>query len=221
MITEQYRKNYIGEFVVLDTGWRNGRKHQNREWVPNLLVNDNRTKRAAVIGSSVDKTLFDPKRLENHRGGLLNSKSLQLYGTNDVWHDLRLDFFVSTNQIIANKLAQNEYGLRTTLFSSSSMCLRHPGKFFMVPFSPPIVDLAKAVYLACFDEHREVFLLGYNKETPDLDDRAINDINSVMTTYPSVKFVLVGVPINMPDQWRKNRNVRCMKYQEFIYYADV
>lgn len=221
MITEQYRKSYTGEFIVLETSWRNGAKHQTREWIPNTLVNSHISKRAAVIGSNADLPLFDYRYLEDHRGGLLRSKSLQTYGTDEIWRDLRLDFYVSTDQLKINKLLETDYYTRSTVFTNSTFCLRNPGKCFLIPFAPAIVDLAKAVYLACFDGHREIFLIGYNKETPGVDDRCIEDINSLMTTYRNTNFVLVGVPTNMPETWRKNRNVRCMKYKEFRYYCDV
>jgi hypothetical protein len=78
-----------------------------------------------------------------------------------------------------------------------------------------------AVYLAAFDGHQEVFLLGYNNETTSIDKNWSAYLNTVFKSYPETNFILVGTPSNMPAPWRSNRNVRTMKYQEFVSYCDI
>jgi hypothetical protein len=78
-----------------------------------------------------------------------------------------------------------------------------------------------AIYLAAFDGHNEIFLLGYNNETPADTLSWIADINAVFSTYRLTNFILVGTESNMPTSWRNNRNVSCMEYRDFVSYCDV
>jgi hypothetical protein len=87
--------------------------------------------------------------------------------------------------------------------------------------SPQLSEIALAVYLAAFDQHEEVFLLGYNNETPVSDSGWIAHVNSVFEAYTQTRFVLVGTSVNMPDVWRSNRNVDTMKYRDFVTYCDI
>jgi len=74
MISERYRKDYTGEFIILNTAWSGGKKRTQREWMPNPVENHHISGRAACIGSAVDKPEFDFTILQNHKGGLLGSK---------------------------------------------------------------------------------------------------------------------------------------------------
>jgi hypothetical protein len=51
MITQRFRKDYTGEFIVINTAWAGGRKRTQREWVPNPIENHHISGRAACIGS--------------------------------------------------------------------------------------------------------------------------------------------------------------------------
>ena len=39
MITERYRKDYTGEFIITNTSWAGGKKRTQREWMPNPIEN--------------------------------------------------------------------------------------------------------------------------------------------------------------------------------------
>jgi hypothetical protein len=47
------------------------------------------------------------------------------------------------------------------------------------------------------------------------------DILHVMKIYPSVKFVLVGTPSNMPREWLSLRNVDAITHRRFVTHCDV
>jgi hypothetical protein len=81
--------------------------------------------------------------------------------------------------------------------------------------------MALAVYLAAFDGHQEIFLLGYNDET---NGDALNwesQLTEIFMAYPGVKFYLVGESTRMPDQWVECFNVEPVDYPFFISYCDV
>lgn len=217
---EKYRSDYDGEFVLTKTTIRDGKKEQTREWIDNPIVNQHISGRAAIIGSSLDSTLFDYKILQNHRGGLMGSKRLQTYGSGQIWKDMRLDFYVSTKATEIIEAHNANYGETTVLYTNTGNVLKDPSKYYVVPFQPVMDDLALAVYLAAFDGHNEVFLIGYNKDTPG-DNNWVGDVRRVMSDFKDVTFYLVGVEVNMPDVWRNMPNVKCINYRKFITYCDI
>lgn len=221
MIQPRYRRDYDGEFVVVESRWNSSVKNEQREWIPNAIENQHISGRAAVIGSSSDVAMFDYKRLQRHNGGLLGKKKLQTYGCGQLWKDMRFDFFVSYDKTTLDKIQAAGYQNDTVVFTDAKNCIQHPGSFYLNPYQPAMDQTALALYLAAFDGHEEIFILGCNKDTEYSSLNWQEHINEVIQAYQSTSFILVGVPSNMPEKWRNNRNVRCMKYREFISYCDV
>ena len=221
MIQARYRRDYDGEFVVVETKLAEGKREQTREWIANPIVNHHTSGRAAVIGSRAMSHRFQYQRLQRHRGGLLGKKRLQTYGTADLWQDMRFDFFVTTDRQQIADIAEQAYDERCTVYTTARMCIDYPGRFYLVPYLPQIDTLAIPVYLAAFDGHAEVFMLGYCLETPTGSRTWITDIDSVIAAYAGTAFVLVGVESNMPESWRSHSNVRSMTPRDFVSYCDV
>lgn len=217
----RYRSDYPGEFVVLETRWSGGQKQQSREFVPNPIENHHISGRAACIGSSLDQSQFDYRRLQRHRGGLLGSKKLQNYGTGQIATQMRLDFAVETNATALNHLVEQKYHEQNIVYTSARMCIDNPGLFYLIPFNPKLLDLCTTIYLAAFDGHKEIFLLGYNTETPVDHPEWFKQIVAIMTAYQSTKFWFVGEATNMYDEWFECANAKSMTYREFISYCDV
>ena len=218
---KHHRSDYLGEFVLTETRWQNGIKDQQREWIANPIENQHISNRAGVIGSRVDRDRFDYSRLRRHRGGLLGKNRLQTYGCGEIWQDLILDFWVSTDKEHCANVIANKYHEKSIAYSSTGTVLQYPGNFYVVPFQPYIDDKAAAVYLAAFDGHKEIFLLGYNNDTPTGNSAWQSHVLEVMQTYFDAQFWLVGTASNMPGSWRSCANVDTMDYRRFISYCDV
>ena len=221
MIQARYRRDYDGEFVIVETRLADGASHQTREWIPNVIQNHHTSGRAAVIGSRALSHRFQYQRLQRHRGGLLGKKRLQTYGTGDLWRDMKFDFFVSADRAEIADIAQQGYDQRCTVLTTGRMCLENPGRFYLVPHMPQIDALALPIYLAAFDGHSEVFMIGYCHETPLGSRFWVQDIDAVISAYAGTQFVLVGVEGNMPESWRSHNNVRCITPRDFVSYCDV
>jgi hypothetical protein len=84
-----------------------------------------------------------------------------------------------------------------------------------------MVDLATVVYLAAFDGHKEIFMLGYTDETLAGHNEWMNQIAGIFRAYTGTKFYLVGEPTRMPDVWVSCPNTQVMPYSDFIGYCDV
>jgi hypothetical protein len=76
-------------------------------------------------------------------------------------------------------------------------------------------------YLAAFDGHKEVFMLGYTDETPAGHNEWIDQIAGIFRAYTGTRFYLVGEPTRMSDTWLNCSNVQSMNYRDFIGYCDV
>ena len=217
----RYRTDYAGEFVILETKWSGGKKTETREWIVNPIENHHLSGRAACIGSGLDQERFDYTRLQRHRGGLLGSKKLQTYGTGAIAQQMRLDFAVETNLDNLTKILATGYQANNIVYTSPRHCIAHPGEFYLIPLRPRIVDLATVVYLAAFDGHKEIFMLGYTDETSAGHNKWMDQIAGIFCAYTGTKFYLVGEPTRMPDIWVSRSNTQVMPYGDFIGYCDV
>jgi hypothetical protein len=217
----RYRSDYAGEFVISQGRWTGGHKQQKREWIANPIENQHISGRAACISGMVDQARFDYTRLQRHRGGLLGSLKLQTYGTGEVANQMRLDFCVETRPEALANLINSGYQTENVVYTTARNCVDNPGEFYLIPHNTRLLDLATILYLAAFDGHQEIFMLGYHIETPVQNPNWINHVQTVIDAYPSTVFWLVGESTNMPDSWMDASNTKCLTYREFIVYADV
>jgi hypothetical protein len=221
MIKEQYRCDYEGEFVITESKWAAGKKTQNREWVANPITNQHISGRAACIGSDIDKVAFDYTRLQRHRGGLLSSKKLQTYGAGARTSEMRLDFAVEINKTVLADILACSYSTDNIVYTTTRNCLVNPGEFYLIPYNTLMAIEALILWLAAFDGHKEIYMLGYTNTTVGTTSTWIPNVNAVIAAFPAVKFILIGEESNMPRDWRKNANVECMPYRSFVSHCDV
>lgn len=216
----RYRQDYDGEFVIVETRWAAGKKEQTREWVANPIENQHISGRATCILSNIDQFRFDYRKLENHRGGLLGSKKLQNYGTGHTARDMRLDFTVETDPVELSAIIESKYQEKNIVYTTTRQCLTHPGEFYLIPYNPNMCIEALVVYLAAFDGHKEVFILGANKTMSASNSAWLEQISRVIGIYRSTQFIAVGNSGTIPDIWYNSSNFKSMDYQEFISYCD-
>jgi hypothetical protein len=221
MITEKYRADYEGEFVITESKWSGGKKIQNREWVANPIDNQHISGRAACIGSNVHRDLFDYTRLQRHKGGLLSSKKLQTYGTGTIAKEMQLNFAVEINKIIINELVESGYVNDNIVYASTRTCLIHPGQFYLIPYNTLMALEALVLWMAAFDGHKEIYALGYSNDTVGTVSEWSAHVNRVLMAYPGTKFTFIGEKSNVPTAWRKNANVACMDIRPFISHCDI
>jgi len=223
MISELYRRDYDGEFVITNTIFKDGKKEQEREWVENPISNTHVSDRATCIADGPSINGFLLSSLEEHTGGLLGSLSMQVYGVQDVYKKLKCDFLVALNQETLDEIKESSYDKKNIVYTSTKGCLNNEGLFYLIPQSTRTTPHATAVWLACFDEHKEIFLFGYDEYTEDavLQTKMVNSVAEVIKTYSSVKFHHVRKYGEMPESWKYLPNVDSMTISEYVSYADV
>jgi len=221
MLQARYRKDYEGEFIITRSTWSGGKKTQEREWIANPIENHHISGRAICIGSEDDCDWFDYTILQRHRGGLLGSKKLQTYGVSDIAKNMRLDFALETDAGSLKNLVDTGYHENNIVYTTPRNCLSWPGFFYTIPYNPLLCKEAMLVYLAAFDGHQEVFLLGYNTATSVGQSTWIDQVSQIFKTYTSVQFSVVCRPHMTPLPWLEYPNVRNLDLREFISYADI
>jgi len=229
-MSERYRTDYDGEFVIISNTIKDGKKHQEREWIDNPIENQHISGRAVVIGHGPSRYhtklhgKFNLKNhIERHAGGHLARNRLQSYGTEGCWTELQCDFYVEFDAEKLKEIQQAKYSDRVSVYSHARNCINNPGEFYLVPYGQRGRSVAVAAWIACFDGHKEVFLLGVdgsNSEgTPD--QTAIDHVNRVITTYPGVQFVYVSDGAEAPSDWRNNVNFTRWTYGKFVSLCDI
>ena len=223
MIHPRFRTDYEGEFVILGTTFRSGKKIQQREYIANPIVNQHISGCAVIIGAGASARTDVIRLMPRHRGGLLGKKRLQTYGADAVWRVMRLDFCVENDATELRDMISEKYTENTVVYTRVKNCLAMPGEFFIIPYGVRLYPIAQATYLAAFDGHKEIFLVGVDgmnaNQAPDL--QCISDLNQVFAAYPGTQFRLITDGARPHDMWLHNRNVETWDYQKFISYCDV
>ena len=247
-IQRLYRKDYTGETVVKQLVWENSQWNSTTEFAPNNVVNNQISNRAVVIGNGPSRLELYPQGdllglLACHRGGLFATGAVQTYGCNALYRDFTPDFLVSSNDMI-QEIAESGYCNDNIVYGSSDAVLTYPGKFYLTPQNPPWDAGAIAAYLACFDGHKQIYIIGhdchsgeqfhnYNVyagtsnypafESPNTESFFIKTLSEVMKTYSDVEFIRVMPDVNWytPEEWKYLLNFRQIHFNDFVQEIDL
>jgi hypothetical protein len=220
-IKKLYRNDYAGEEITTELTHTGSQWHAIKEWLPNAITNNNISTQAVIIGGSVHRGDFDLNLIKNHKGGLFGSRRLQSYGTNDLYKTFEPDFLVSIGRENVKEISKSGYCRDHIVYTNSKNILDYPGKFYLAPQDPPWNSGAIATYLACFDGHTKVYLLGF--ETEDHSAFWIQTMAQIFNLYNDVDFVFV-MPTKdgyIPDAWKSCVNVRSIGHYDFALEADL
>ena len=242
-IKKQYRTSYVGETVITSMTYEGGNWNYQRENVPNAVTNNQISNRAVIIGNGESRQGFNLGLLKNHRGGLLGSAALQTYGCNALYRDFAPHFLVVTGDEIVKEIADSDYCGDHIVYAGSKDILDYPGKFYLTPQDPSWNAGAIAAYLACFDGHRKIYLIGFDgvdtassgyniyKGTRGYADPVygfneyfwVQSMMAVFTTYNDVEFVRVmpTPDYRIPEPWKYLANFRQIDYRQFAIEADL
>jgi hypothetical protein len=238
-----YRETYAGENVVTSLTLSDNNWDPVTEHVPNRVFNTHTTSQAVCIGNGESRLGFDLNLIARHRGGILGADKLQSYGCNALYREFPPDFLVATSSMV-QELAESGYCVSHIVYTNGQHIIDYPDKFYLIPQNPSYNAGAIAAYLACFDGHTKVYLLGYDfnhgveptnniyKDTRGYASSAEMQDNTkfwamtlieVIKTYPAVDFVRV-MPTKeywLPTELQALPNFRQIDTREFVVEADI
>lgn len=238
-----YRNQYTGENVITKLTLENAEWNPEAELVPNSVFSTHTTTQAIVIGNGESRLDFDLTHIANHKAGLGGADRLQSYGCNALYRDYNSDFLIATGDDMVAEIANSGYCNNNIVYANGDALLKHTGKFYLVPQNVYYDAGSLAAYMACFDGHKKVYLLGFDsyhntgphnnvyKGTnayPPEDQWSSNDfftstLYHVMTTYSDVDFIRV-MPTNTwwwPDSMLGLLNARTITFRDFVLEADI
>jgi len=242
-IKQLYRSSYAGENIITQLTYQNGEWNPKTEMVPNQVFNTYTTTQALAIGNGESRLQFNLENIANHKGGLFGTNRLQTYGCNALYRDFTPDFLVAVGDDIVKEIAQSNYVNNNIVYTNGQHILEYPGKFYLVPQNPSFDAGALAVYLACFDGHKKIFLMGfdgYDETSPinnvykgtngyPVEDELQNEtfwnlsLNTVINTYPDVEFISVMPTAQwyLDSMFDSKPNFRQIDYRDFVSDADI
>jgi hypothetical protein len=183
----------------------------------------------------------------NHFGGLLGRFKLQTYGCNALYRDYTPDFLVATGDDeggIIEEIANSGYCDNNIVYSDAKHVQNFPGKFYLIPQEPCWNSGSMATYLAAFDGHKKIYLLGFDGEdTPSYqynmyagthayqpernaqcDPAFFNmTMRHIFDVYSEVSFIRVCPSPNfvIPELWKSATNFSQVDFRGFVLSADL
>jgi len=237
-----YRKDYTGEEILVNTTYRNATWEYDYENVPNRVTNIQLSGKACVIGNGESRAKFDLSLLASSqdRG---SQRSLQTYGCNALYRDFHPNFLVSTGDDVCLELSNTQYWSSHIVYANAKNLLRFPSLFYLVPQDVPWNAGSIATYLACFDGHKQVYLLGfdngaganYNNNmyagTNGYPPRDFNyndlffvkTMEQIMRVYNDVEFIRVmpNARWSQPLEWTALPNYRQVDFRTMGVLCDL
>ena len=243
-IDKKYRKDYTGEDIIVE------RKHEGKKWwdqtetIPNMITNNQISNRAAIIGNGPSRLEFNLQNLKKPQG-LLGATTVQTYGCNALYRDFTPDFLISTgNNGIVTEIANSDYVNNNIVYSNAIHLLEHPSKFYLIPYDPYSDAGTTAAYIAAFDGHTTIYLIGFDgydlqghnsniyADTNGYDlkwqfevegDKLINNRAQLFNTYSDVDFVWVTSygKNTVPETLKWCSNHRQISFRDLVLECDL
>jgi len=242
-IFKQYRKNYTGEDIVVDRTYENSEWADLKEFIPNQIANQQVSNQALIIGNGTSRKEFNLNLIYRHRAGLRGIRRLQTYGCNALYRDYSPDFLVAVGTEIVEEIANSGYCDNHIVYANKWSIADFPKKFYLIPEDPSWNAGSLATYLACFDGHKKVYLLGFDGNDfngynyniyagtsgyPKLNETITESIwektmKKVFDTYTDVDFVRIASTntFRMPESWKYCVNLRSIDFRQFVIEADL
>jgi len=242
-IKKLYRNEYTGEDITTEMSWTSGKWETTKEHVPLGVINNQTSNRAVIVGNGDSRAGFPIHVLSNSRAGLFGSKALQMYGCNALYRELSPTFLIAAGDEMVKEIADSGYCNDHIVYTNAQHITQYPGKFYLIPQNPTYNAGALATYLACFDGHKEIYLLGFDfahdgamtnnvfadtacystRTTPYSDVPWVKALHQVMITYDDVQFIRVCPTPNYrgPEEFKGLLNYSQITFQEFVVRTDL
>jgi hypothetical protein len=241
-VSKSYRKDYTGEDIIVERKKEGTRWYETVETVPNAVTNNQISNRAVVIGNSPTRLEFDLQNLKKF-SGLLGADTLQSYGCNALYRDFTPDFLVAGGDEIVKELASSEYVKNNIVYTNAMHLLEYPGKFYLIPYNPYADAGTTAAYIAAFDGHKKIYLLGFDEQDTEsynfnvyagtngydaldvdiLSDKWVTNRIELFNLYDDVDFVWV-TPYGrstVPESHKYCINFRQISHRDFVLETDL
>ena len=241
-VAKSYRKDYTGEDIIVERKKEGTHWYETVETVPNAVTNNQISNRAVVVGNSPTRLEFNLQNLKKF-SGLLGADTLQTYGCNALYRDFTPDFLVAHGNDIVKELAESEYIKDNIVYTNAIHLLEYPNKFYLIPYNPYADAGTTAAYIAAFDGHKKIYLLGFDEQDSEnynfnvyagtngydavdseiLSDTWITNRIELFNLYDDVDFIWVTPRgrSTVPESHKYCTNFRQISHRDFVLETDL
>jgi hypothetical protein len=241
-VAKSYRKDYTGEDIIVERKKEGTHWYETVETVPNAVTNNQISNRAVVIGNSPTRLEFNIQNLKKF-SGLLGADTLQTYGCNALYRDFTPDFLVAHGNDIVKELAESEYVNNNIVYTNAIHLLEYPNKFYLIPYNPYADAGTTAAYIAAFDGHKKIYLLGFDEQDSEnynfnvyagtngydavdaeiLSDTWVTNRVELFNLYDDVDFIWVTPRgcSTVPGSHKSCVNFRQVSHRDFVLETDL
>jgi hypothetical protein len=241
-VAKSYRKDYTGEDIIVERKKEGTHWYETVETVPNAVTNNQISNRAVVVGNSPTRLEFNLQNLKKF-SGLLGADTLQTYGCNALYRDFTPDFLVAHGNDIVKELAESEYIKDNIVYTNAIHLLEYPNKFYLIPYNPYADAGTTAAYIAAFDGHKKIYLLGFDEQDSEnynfnvyagtngydavdaeiLSDTWITNRVELFNLYDDVDFIWVTPRgrSTVPESHKYCTNFRQISHRDFVLETDL
>lgn len=238
-----YRNDYTGEDIIQERVLQDGNWASTTEHVPNNVINNQISNRAVVFGNGESRLGIDARHIINKKSGLLGADTLQSYGCNAFYRDYTPDFLVITGRAIAEEISRTNYPANNIVYTRVDISLEFPRKFYLIPHDPYMDAGATAAYIAAFDGHKKIYLVGCDgQDTPGYNNNVYATTNGydsrdsdlsghsweesylqLFQVYDDVDFVFVTPSGRSTTyaSWTACANFRQISFRDMVLEADL
>jgi len=248
-----YRKSFTVEDVNIVGLYINDEWNYQKEEIQ-LLQFNNLSNHAVVIGNGITCNDFDLTQILPYReitawgetGPWIYKRQLRnfsTYGCNAIYRNFKPDFIVATGKDFINELAQQSYCDEGIVYANNKYLEIYPNKFNIIPQNPEYNAGAIAAYMAAFDGHQRVYMLGFDgidntddnynlfagtpnyppSNYPINEEFWVRSLNEVMNVYTDTEFVRVcpSKRFRQPESWKYNLNYKQIDFRQFVLEVGV
>ena len=241
-VAKSYRKDYTGEDIIVERKKEGTHWYETVETVLNAVTNNQISNRAVVVGNSPTRLEFNIQNLKKF-SGLLGADTLQIYGCNALYRDFTPDFLVSHGNDIVKELAESEYIKDNIVYTNAIHLLEYPNKFYLIPYNPYADAGTTAAYIAAFDGHKKIYLLGFDEQDSEnynfnvyagtngydavdaeiLSDTWITNRIELFNLYDDVDFIWVTPRgrSTVSESHKYCTNFRQISHRDFVLETDL
>jgi hypothetical protein len=203
-----------------------------------------------VTANQFDLTIFLPYRETTPWGAATpwiskrQRRNFFTYGCNAIYRNFRLDFVSCVGDGVIKEIAETTKDNTGVVFYANSKFLElYPDKFSFLPQNPNFNAGAMSAYMAAFDGHKRIFMLGFDgidtpnntynmfagtNNYPPLDYLMTEDywvvcLKNIMETYSDTEFIRVcpTKKFRTPEAWKNCLNFKQIDFRQFVSAADI
>jgi len=251
MMYQQFRlKDYIGEFVIESSEWKNNQQHHTKKFIPATVDKNKFKDHAIVLGNGTSRLGIPLVAISARLRRIPHPKTVaagkwitySTWACNAAYRDIEADNLIITRGPMLSKYMKECPGKKTQVWITRFL-LGYNSGMNLVPYHPAVNSGALAAYLAAVSGHKKIYLLGFDNfysgdynnvyaGTYGYDDKKsgpkdhsswAENMNNLFIDFPDVEFYHVCVTEGnpAPESWKYNLNYTQISHWQFRQIVDI